>query len=113
MIKLFATGFALFALSMTAAETYRVTLPQSSVLEGTGLGAGAYRLDLQDGKAVMVHGKQRVEVPVRIDSGDQKFASTNVVYTLENGKPTIREIQLRGTKTKLLFGSEVRTGGGN
>jgi len=113
MKKSLIFGFAVFALSIASAETYHLNLQQPSVLEGTGLSAGDYRLDLQDGKAVIMHGKQRVEVPVRVENADQKYASTNVVYTQENGKPAIREIQLRGTRTKLLFSPVVSSGGGN
>lgn len=82
-------------------------------MKGTELKAGDYRLDLQDGKAVIASGQQKVEVSVKVENADKKYGSTNVVYTEENGKHFVKEIQLRGTKTKLLFDSGVQSGGGD
>ena len=113
MIRRFVVGFAVLALSIASAETYRVTLSQSSVLKGTELKAGDYRLDVQAGKVVIDNGKQKVEVPVKVENVDKKFGSTNVVYTEVEGKRSIHEIQVRGTKSKLLFDTGVQAGGGD
>jgi hypothetical protein len=112
MIKRFVLGFAVLALSIASAETYRVNLNHPSTVKGTELKAGEYKLDVQNGKAVIDNGKQKVEVPVKVENADQKFGTTSVVYTEENGKRTIHEIQLRGTKTKLLFDSGIQAAGG-
>jgi hypothetical protein len=96
-------GFAVAALAVASAETYRVTLFQPTVVQGTELKAGDYRVDVKDAKVVIAAGKQSVEAPVKVENGDQKFGSTSVRYATENGKYAIQEIRLGGTKTKLIF----------
>ncbi len=86
-----------------AGGTYRITLIQPSVVKGTELKAGEYRLTLTNDKVTIVSGKQSVEVPVKIESSEQKFDTTAIRYTDQGGKPAISEIRLGGTKTRLLF----------
>jgi hypothetical protein len=106
MMKRFLPTLAVLGLSIASAESYHVVL-KSSEVEGASVKAGDYRLDLQDGKAVITHGKQKLEVPVQVENANQKYASTNVVYTGDNGRYAIREIQLRGTTTKLVFSPQT------
>ena len=103
MTKKFILLFAVLALSVASAETYKVTLFQPTVVQGTELKAGDYRLDVQDAKVVISKGKQTVEAPVKVENGDQKFNATSVRYGTDNGKYALQEIRLGGTKTKLVF----------
>lgn len=103
MFKKFIMTFAVLAVGIATAETYRVTLFQPSVVKGTELKAGEYRVTVADQKATLVNGKNSVEVSVKVESADQKFASTTVRYTQQGEKYTIAEIRLGGTKTKLVF----------
>jgi hypothetical protein len=103
MIKKFVLAFAILALAVASAATYRITLTRSSVLNGNELKAGEYRLDVQNDKVTLVNGKQSVEVPVKVENVAQKFDGTAVRYSAEGGKSTISEIRLGGTKTKLVF----------
>jgi hypothetical protein len=103
MFKKFIMTFAVLALAVASAETYRVTLFQPSVVKGTELKAGDYKLNVADQKVMIANGKNSVEVAVKVETADQKFASTTVRYAQEGGKYTIAEIRLGGTKTKLVF----------
>ena len=103
MLKKFVLTFAILALAVASAATYRVTLVQPSVVKGNELKAGEYRLNVQNDKVTIVNGKQSVEVPVKIENVEQKYDSTAVRYTDQGGKATISEIRLGGTKTKLVF----------
>jgi hypothetical protein len=103
MLKKFVLAFAILALAVASAATYKVTLPQSSVVKGNELKAGDYRLNVQNDKVTIVSGKQSVEVPVKVETVAQTYDSTAVRYSDQEGKPTISEIRLGGTKTKLIF----------
>ena len=103
MFKKFVLAFAILALAVASAETYKITLVNPAVVKGTELKAGDYRLTLENSKVTIVGGKQSVEVPVKVENVDQKFDSTAIRYTAEGGKSTISEIRLGGTKTKLIF----------
>jgi hypothetical protein len=90
------------ALAVASAKTYSVTLFQDSVLAGTELKAGDYRLDLTDSKIVVKSGKKVVESPVKVETGDTKFSATTVRYANSEGKFRIQEIRLGGTNLRLI-----------
>ena len=52
MIKRVVFLFAILALGVADAETYKVTLFQPAVVQGKELKAGQYKLDLQNSKLV-------------------------------------------------------------
>jgi hypothetical protein len=102
-MKKFLLTFATLALSVASAASYRVTVYQPSVVGGTELKPGDYKIELKDNKAVIKAGKETVEAPVRVENSDQKFNSTSVRYTNADGKMKVNEIRIGGTNTKLLF----------
>ena len=102
-MKKFLLTFATVALSVASAASYRVTVYQPSVVGGTELKPGDYKIELKDNKAVIKAGKETVEAPVRVESADQKFTSTAVRYTNTDGKMKVNEIRIGGTNTKLVF----------
>ncbi len=89
--------FALAAAS--AATSYHVTLFEKSMINGTELKPGDYKLQVIDNKAVIKQGKTVAESSVKVESTEQKIKSTSVKYV--NG--AIQEIRIGGTKTKLVF----------
>jgi hypothetical protein len=98
--------FALFltvSLMVASAATYNVTLFQPSIVSGTELRPGDYKLTVEDGKAMMVKGKEKVEASVKLENGDTKNSSTSVRYVNENGKMKVQEIRLGGTNTRVVF----------
>lgn len=110
MLKKLVVAFAIVALAVATAGTvpapgssYKITLLQPSVVKGNELKAGEYRLNLGVDKVTIVNGKQSIEVPAKVESGDKKFENTAIQYTDQGGKSAISEIRLGGTTTKLKF----------
>src|SRR5689334_195583 len=110
MFSKFLAAFAILALVVASAGTvpapgsnYRITLSQPSVVKGTDLKAGEYRLSINADKATLSAGKVNVEAPVKVETADEKYRTTAVRYTTENGKAVISEIRIGGTKTRLIF----------
>jgi hypothetical protein len=101
--KRILVAFLFVVLALASAKTYNVTLYQPSVVAGTELQAGNYKLDLQQDKIVISNGKQSVESAVKVEQSESKFGSTTVRYANADGKLRIQEIRLGGTKTKLVF----------
>ncbi len=102
MTKRFLFVFAILALAVASAKTYSVTLFQDSVLAGTELKAGDYRIDLTDSKIVVKSGKRVAESTVKVEKGDTKYSATTVRYANGDGKFRIQEIRLGGTNLKLV-----------
>ncbi len=103
MIKKLILAFAVVALAVASAETYKVTLFQPTLVQGKELKPGDYRINVQDSKVVIARGKQSVETTVKVENVPTKFSSTTVRYATEGGKYSIQEIHLGGTTTKLVF----------
>ncbi len=99
----FLAIFLTIGLFAASAASYNVTLFQPSIVAGKELKPGDYKLILEDSKAVIQRGKERVEASVKVEQGDSKFSSTSVRYAEENGKLKIQEIRLGGTTTRLVF----------
>ena len=103
MIKKLAVLFAIGAFVLAAAETYRVTLFQPTVVQGKELKPGQYKLDLKNNILVIANGKDSVETTVKVETNGQKFSSTSIRFATGEGKYSIQEIRLGGTKTKLIL----------
>jgi hypothetical protein len=110
MFRKLVLGFAILALvasagTVPAGTNYKITLLQPSVVKGTVLKAGDYKLSLGDAKVTITptNGKNPLEVPVKIESVEKKFADTVIGYSAQDGKSVISEIRLGGTKTRLVF----------
>ena len=112
MIKPLLISFAVAALSVASAATYKVSFVETSVMKGQQLKAGDYKLDVKDNSVVIERGKQKVELPAKVENAAKKFDRTRVLYNENKGKFTIQEIELGGTTTKVTFDSGVQTGGG-
>ncbi len=105
MTNKFMLSFAAAALMVaSAAEKHNITLFQPSVINGTELPAGDYRMELDGDKMVLSKGKQKVEASVKTEQADAKFSSTSVRYSNADGKYKVQEIRLGGTNRKLVLG---------
>lgn len=110
-MKKFVFSFAVMALAVaSAADSYRVTLFQPSVVAGKELKPGEYKVTVKDNKAVITQGKESVEAPVKVEATDSKFNATSVRYNNGDGKYKVQEIRLGNTKTKLVFPTENQAG---
>jgi len=94
-------GFGTFALAVaSAASSYHVTLFEKSVIGGTQLKPGEYRIEVKDNKAIVKNGKEVASADVRVETADQKFRTTTIRYD-QAGK--VQEIRVGGTATRLVF----------
>ncbi len=112
MFKKLVVSIALAGLAIASAAQHRVTLFEESVVNGTTLKPGDYKLAIDGGKATLSRGKQSVEAPVSLQKGDGKFASTSVRYSSGAGAPQLKEIRVGGTDTRVIFDSAPGTAAG-
>jgi len=92
------------AAAFASAATYRVKLLQPTVVAGTTLKAGDYKLEIQDNKVLFTAGKNVAEAKVKVENADQKYTSTSFRYDrATDGTLKLQELKLAGTNTKLVF----------
>ena len=110
MTKKIMLTFATAALMVaSAAEKHNITIFQPSVVNGTVLKPGDYRLELDGEKMTLSKGKEKVEAAVKTETADNKFSSTSIRYANADGKYKVQEIRLGGTNRKLVLG-DTQTG---
>ena len=96
--------FAVVGLAVAgAAENYKITLFQETVIKESTLKPGEYRVTVDGDKVTISQGKQKVEATAKTETADSKFDSTSVRYANGDGKYRLIEIRLGGTKTKLVL----------
>ena len=96
-------SFASLALLASAAPAYKVTLTEPAVIAGSALKPGDYRIVVNGDKATLTSGKISLEVPVKVETGTEKFHYTSVESRNEGGKTMLDDIHLGGTSTTLVF----------
>ncbi|MFL6450394.1 MAG: hypothetical protein ACJ746_22340 [Bryobacteraceae bacterium] len=107
MLNRVALAFLTAGLMTMSAATYKVSLHQDAVIDGKQVKAGNYKIEVKDNNtAVLTQGKKTVEVPVKTETAQSKFSSTQVQYTDGNN---LQEIRVGGTNTKLVFGGDKPT----
>lgn len=104
--------FATLALAVVSAadKTYHVTLNEPASVNGTQLQPGEYKLQLEGDKAILKIGKTVVEAPAKVETADHKFDSTQVAIQSAGSKPTISEIRIGGTTTRIVFSGNTAAG---
>ena len=97
-----ALVFATLALAAAnAATTYKLTLFQPTVINGTELKPGDYKIEVNGDRAVFnKQGKTLIEAPVNVQEATEKYRNNAVRY-MEGQK--VQEIRIGGTRTKLVF----------
>lgn len=99
----FLTAILLLSISVVSAKTFTVRLHQPSMVEDKELKPGNYKVQLSEDTAIITNGKETVEIAIKREEGEQRFASTSVRYSDDQGRMKIREIRVGGTNTKVLF----------
>ena len=112
MFKKFVVSIALAGLAIASAAQHRVTIFEESVVNGTTLKPGDYKLVIDGAKATLSRGKQTVEAPVSLQKSDAKYASTSVRYSSGSGANRVQEIRVGGTDTRVVFDSVAGTAAG-
>jgi hypothetical protein len=96
-------SIASFAILASAAPVYKVTLTEPAVVAGSVVKPGDYRIVVNGEKATLTMGKTSLEVPVKVETGAQKFQYTSVECRTEAGKNMLDDIHVGGTTTTLVF----------
>lgn len=91
------------ALIASAANSYRVTLYQESIVNGTTLKAGEYRLTVKDSQIEISNGSRKATSAVAVESAEAKYPSTSIRYLNGDGKYRVKEIRIGGTNTRLVL----------
>jgi hypothetical protein len=112
MFKKLAVSFALVGLAIASAAQHRITLYEESVVNGTTLRPGDYKLVIEGDKATLSRGKQKVEAAVAVQKSDAKYPATSVRYAAGNGVQRVQEIRVGGTDTKVVFDPASAAAGG-
>ena len=112
MFNKLVVSFALAGLAIASADQHRVTLFEESVVNGTTLKPGEYRLDINGDKAMLSRGKQKVEAIVSLQKADAKFGTTSVRYNSGEGKYRVQEIRVGGTDTRVVFDGAANSAAG-
>jgi len=84
-------------------NSFRITLMQPSVVNGTELKPGEYKLNLSEARITLVQGKISVEAPATFETADSKFDNTAIRYQQQGGKQSVAEIRLGGSKTRVIL----------
>lgn len=95
--------FAILGLVLASAKTYTVSLYDPAYVGATELKPGQYQVSYSGANAVIRGAKVDSQSAVRVETGDRKYDSTSVIYSVSGGKKQIQEIHLGGTKTKIVF----------
>ena len=110
MTKRFALVLAVLALVANAGTVvkptaYQITLSKPTAVSGTVLPAGDYKLVVADAKVTITSREsgKAVEARVKIENVSSKFDTTAIQYTAVKGAYVFSEIDLGGSKTKLVF----------
>ena len=104
MIKKFVLTFVTIAVAVASAASYRVKLLEPTVVSGTTLKAGDYKVEVLDNKAVFSAGKQTAEAKVKVESATQKFNTTSFRYDkAADGTLKLQELKIGGSNMKLVF----------
>jgi hypothetical protein len=107
--KLFAGLLTIFiSTAFAGSKAFDVNLVQDSVINGQTVKAGSYRVAFENDKAILKHGKQIIELAAHEETVPNKFESNEVTYTEKNN---LRQINVGGTHTKIVFGSPMTNSG--
>jgi hypothetical protein len=107
-------GACVFALGIaTAASTYHVKIADPTWVGTTELKPGEYDVKVEGDKVTFKQGKNIVAVTAKVETNASKFSDTQMDIKTENGQAKLRELDLGGTKSKIMLtdASAVEAGG--
>jgi hypothetical protein len=107
-------GACVFALGIaTAASTYHVRIADPTWVGTTELKPGEYDVKVEGDKVTFKQGKNIVAVSAKVETNASKFSDTQMDIKTENGQAKLKELDLGGTKSKIMLtdASVVEAGG--
>lgn len=94
------------AAAFAGSTTHNVTITASVYAGATELKPGEYKVAMSGDKAVFTKGKQVVEIPATLATTESKFSSTSLV----SKDAKLKEIDLGGTASKIVFAADTANG---
>lgn len=107
-------GACVFSLGIaTAASNYHIRIADPTWVGGTELKPGEYDVKVDGDKITFKQGKKVIETSAKVDTNAAKFADTQILVKTENGQAKLKEVDLGGTSSKIVFGdaAAVEAGG--
>jgi hypothetical protein len=87
----------------TAASTYHIRIVDPTWVGGTQLKAGEYDVKVDGDKVTFKQGKKLIEVTAKVEASATKYSDTQMDVRTENGQAKLRELDLGGTKSKIMI----------
>jgi hypothetical protein len=95
------------AVASAASKTYSVSIASPAWLGSNELKPGDYKLEIEGDHAVLRNGKAVLNVPAKIEASSQKHIATAVTIDNQGSKPVLREIEVGGTPTTVVFPADT------
>lgn len=105
----FVLGLAVLPV-LSAADSFRVTFFQTTVVAGKELKPGSYKVTMKENKATISGSGQEVEAPARLETSDAKHRGTSVRYLNGEGVYKIDEIRIGNSNRKIVFQNSAQAG---
>jgi hypothetical protein len=97
-------GACVFSLGIaTAASTYHVRIADPTWVGGSELKPGEYEVKVDGDKVTFKQGKNVIAVAAKVETNASKYSDTQMDIKTENGQAKLRELDLGGTKSKILL----------
>jgi hypothetical protein len=95
---------AVATFSLASGATFTASFVEPVVVNGKALKAGDYEVEVKESSVIIAKGKKpQVEAPAKIENAATKFGRTQVLYSENKGKFSLKQIELGGTTTRLVF----------
>ncbi len=99
-----ACVFSLGSLGIaTAASSYHVKISDPTYVGQTQLKPGEYEVRVDGDKVTFKQGKNVVAVSAKVETNASKYTDTQMDVKTENGQAKMRELDLGGTKSKIML----------
>jgi hypothetical protein len=97
-------GACVFSLGIaTAASTYHVKIADPTWVGQTQLKPGEYEVKVDGDKVTFKQGKNVIEVQAKVETNATKYNDTQLDVKTENGQAKLKELDLGGTKSKIVL----------
>lgn len=97
-------GAGVFALGIaTAASSYHVRIADPTWVGQTQLKPGEYEVKVDGDKVTFKQGKNVIAVGAKVETNASKYSDTQMDIKTENGQAKLKELDLGGTKSKIML----------
>jgi len=107
LVKLLVSGSVLSLGVALAASSYSVKVIDPTWIGQTELKPGDYKVQIEGDKVQFKMGKTVIEAAAKLETSTSKFSYTQLGTKLVDGKSKLEEIDLGGTTSKIVFGSDA------